>query len=58
MDRLEMLKKAVQLAHETVDSSSSLNDREYAEMNQLNPDEAIKRIASSILQEAAFNIEH
>jgi hypothetical protein len=58
MDRLEMLKKAEQLARETVEGASSLTDKEYAELNQLNPDEAINRVASSILQAAAFHIEH
>lgn len=57
MDRLEMLKKAVQFAHEQVDGSAALNDVRFEELKNKNEEDAVTELAKDILEEAVFNTE-
>ena len=57
MDRLTFLKKARQLANEQVEASSCLTDKEFAELQQMNEEEALTKKAKSILEDAAFDID-
>ena len=53
MKRMEMLKKACQLAYGEIDGVSALNDTQYAELQKQPEEEAIQQLAHEFLQEAA-----
>ena len=57
MDRLTMLKKATQLAHEIVDGASALSKSEHAKLSGMSDDEALKKLTKGIIEEAESNVE-
>ena len=55
MERIEMLNKAMQLAHDLVDGERGLNDAEYESLRDVPADEAVRRVAERILDNAHFD---
>lgn len=56
MDRVTMLDKAKQLAHEKVDSASAINEKYYEELNAMPDERAIVKLAEEFLNDAADDI--
>lgn len=52
MKRLDLLKKAVQLAHEQVDGSAACSDAKFRELKNINEEQAVAMLAHSILGDA------
>lgn len=51
MERLEMLEKARQLAHEEIDGVVSLSDTQHAELQKLPEENAIQQLAQEFLKD-------
>jgi len=59
MNRLQILTKATQLAHEQVDRAKAVSDAQLAKMRQVfSDDEIIQELAHDILEEAEYEIKH
>lgn len=56
MDRVTMLNKAQQLAHEKVDGSSALKEKYYEILNEMPDEAAIVKLAEEFLNDAADEI--
>ena len=52
MKRLEMLRKAKELAYEQIDFNSCLSDVDYEALNKVPDEEAIKELAGYFLKDA------
>lgn len=57
MDRLTFLEKARQLACEQIEASSCLTDKEFAELQEMDEEQALCKKAKEILEDAAVEID-
>lgn len=59
MDRLQFLEKACQLAHEQIEASSCLTDKEFAEILETDDslEIALYKKAKEILEDAVFEMD-
>ncbi len=57
MDRLEMMRKAVQLAKEQIDGIACLSDANYANLQELTDEKAVEKLAKEFLEDAAIEMD-